>query len=228
MQKNKDEQDWLLQYTPKIELDASSTALVIVDMQYASASRSKGLGRLLAERGLAHLGEYRFNRLDKIVPNILKLLEFFRAKKLPVIYVTLGSESGNFSDISPQLRSVEEALDNRQGSETHEILAELRPVQGDIVVNKASVSAFTSSSIDSILKKMDVKTLVFTGVSTSHCVDMTARDASDRGYGCVLVEDGCAEDEEEQHNATLMLFARLFGKVASTNEVMEELLKKEE
>jgi nicotinamidase-related amidase len=60
-------------------------------------------------------------------------------------------------------------------------------------------------------------------VSTSQCVDLTARDASDRGYGVVIVEDAVAEDIEEHHLWTLEQFERIFGRVATTEEVLTEL-----
>jgi len=216
-----------LSFAPKVELEPKTTALVIIDMQYASASPTKGLASILRDKDLAHLGEYRFNRLEKtVIPSIRKLLGYFRANELPVIYVTLGSEKGDFSDIAPPLRLVEAELDNRVGSETHEILAELRPLDYEIVVNKTTISAFTSSPIDAMLRRLGIKNLIFTGVSTSQCVETTARDAADRGYGCVLVEDGCAEDEEDQHNATLKQFARIFGRVSTTAAIIEELQRK--
>ena len=67
------------------------------------------------------------------------------------------------------------------------------------------------------------RTVVVTGVSTSQCVDLTARDAADRGYASVVVEDAVAEDRPDYHDWTLEQFRRLFGRVATTNEVLAEL-----
>jgi len=90
-------------------------------------------------------------------------------------------------------------------------------------VTKLSASAFTSSSIDALLRNLEVESIIFTGVSTSQCVDLTARDAADRGYRCVVVADAVAEDRPDYHEWTLEQFRRLFGRVATTDEVLAEL-----
>ena len=55
------------------------------------------------------------------------------------------------------------------------------------------------------------------------CVEGTLRDASDRGFGCVLVEDACGADTQEYHDAALTVIQRLYGHVLSTNEVLDRL-----
>ena len=62
-----------------------------------------------------------------------------------------------------------------------------------------------------------------TGVSTNMCVETTAREAADRGYGVTLLEDACATTHEDLHNATITNFQRLFGRVISTRAAIEEL-----
>jgi nicotinamidase-related amidase len=57
-------------------------------------------------------------------------------------------------------------------------------------------------------------------VSTNHCVDTTARDAADRGYNVVLVEDACADSTASGQRATMSAIARHFGVVRSTDEVL--------
>jgi biuret amidohydrolase len=65
--------------------------------------------------------------------------------------------------------------------------------------------------------------LCFTGVSTNSCVEGTARDAADRGFQCVIIEDGCGAAAAELHDATCRNFARLLGRVTMSGEVLEEL-----
>ena len=74
-------------------------------------------------------------------------------------------------------------------------------------------------------KAMGIKYLLFTGVSTGACVANTARDAVDRGYQCVIVEDGCASSEEIFHSATLMHFRERLGRVETTKDIIKELLR---
>jgi len=78
-------------------LDPRRTALLVIDMQNATACRTTGLGRLLKERGQEELGHYRFDRIEKvIIPNILSLLTFFRKNHLKVFYITVGSQSPDY------------------------------------------------------------------------------------------------------------------------------------
>jgi nicotinamidase-related amidase len=212
------------EYTIPVELDPAFTALVIVDMQYASACRETGFGRWLASRGRAAEGAYRFDRIERLlVPNIGRLLTFFRTHHLERIFVRLGAQLRDCRDLIAHIRELEATFGNILGEREFEILDELAPQPGELIITKLSASAFSSSNIDALLRNLGIRSLVFTGVSTSQCVDLTARDAADRGYGCVIVEDAVAEDREDYHESTLAQFQRLFGRVASTDQVIAEL-----
>ncbi len=206
-------------------LEPNSTALVIVDMQYASASRTTGRGKAAKEVGQAEAIEYRFSRIENVViPNIQKLLDFFRKNKLRIIYLTVGSEMADYSDVTPHQRRRYEPWNNTKGNREHEILDEIKPLPTECIINKTTSSAFNSTNIDRILSKaMGILYLLFTGVSTDACVENTARDAVDRGYQCVMIEDGCACSEEVFHNATLMHFGERLGRVATTEDILKEL-----
>jgi nicotinamidase-related amidase len=212
------------EHTLGVMLEPRSTALAVIDMQYASACRTTGFGRWLAEQGREEEGRYRFDRIEGLlVPNIARLLELFRAHDLPRIFVRLGAQLAGCRDLVPHLRELETAFGNVEGEREFEFLAELAPLPGELAVTKLSASAFTSSNIDALLRNLGVEAIVFTGVSTSQCVDLTARDAADRGYRCLIVEDAVAEDRPDYHEWTLEQFRRLFGRVATTDEVLAEL-----
>ncbi|MBI2857466.1 MAG: cysteine hydrolase [Chloroflexi bacterium] len=207
-------------------LEADTTALVIVDMQYASACRTTGKGKIAKETGQADALEWRFSRIENVaVPNIKKLLDFFRKNKLRVVYLTNGSDMPDYSDCLPHRAHGYKLWNNTKGTREHEILDEIKPLPNECVINKKTSSAFNSTNIDMILTKaMGIRYLVFTGVSTDACVENTVRDAVDCGYRCIMVEDACACDEEAFHNAALAHFGkRFFGRVGGTNEVIEEL-----
>lgn len=220
------EADWEFGHDLKFtfRLEALKTALVIVDMQYASASRKAGVGRLLAERGRGHLFDWRFTRIEQVlVPNLRRLLSFFRERGLRVIYLTIGSEQADFSDMPDALRPFARAAGNRVGQPNHMVLRELEPLAGEAVILKKSQSAFMSSGFDAALRAMGIRDLCFAGVSTNSCVDGTARDAADLSYRCVLVEDCCSASREDHHHAALSSFASLAGRVLTTDEVIGEL-----
>ena len=216
--------DYALQFNPGFTLDPLHVALVAVDMQYASASRLEGLGRALKATGQEALGEYRFDRIERVVvPTIQRLLDFFRQHRLRIIYLTVGSELPDFSDLLPHMQRFAAAVGNTRGRREREILDELAPRPGDAVLNKTTMSAFHSSGFERLLRSWGVEQLLFTGVSTNSCVEGTARDAADRGFRCVLVEGGCGAASQQLHDAACENFRRLLGRVDSCDPVLAEL-----
>ena len=100
-----------------------------------------------------------------------------------------------------------------------DIVDRIKPGKNDIIIPKKTYSAFTSSNIKSILKKMKIKELVFTGLATSQCVETTARDASDHGYEVILIEDAMADYDELTHNSSLFSSQGVCGsKIFSTED----------
>jgi nicotinamidase-related amidase len=216
--------DYARQFNPGFALDPSAVALVVVDMQYASGSRQHGLGRALASRGQAPLGAARFDRIEgTVVPAIQRLLAFFRAHRLRVVYLTVGSALPDYSDLLPHMRPFAEAAGNTRGAREHEILDELKPEPGEPVLNKTTMSAFHSTGFERLLRSWGTAQLCFTGISTNSCVEGTARDAADCGFRCLLVEDGCGAASRELHDASCHNFGRLLGRVASSGDVLAEL-----
>ena len=216
--------DYAGQFNPGFRLEAARVALVVVDMQYASASRHEGLGRLLKDQGRPEEGAARFDRIESVlVPTVQRLLAAFRAHRLRIVYLTVGSELPDYSDLLPHMRGMASLVGNTEGRREHEILDELRPRPGEAVINKTTMSAFHSSGFERLLRSWGMEQLLFTGVSTNSCVEGTARDAADRGYRCLLVEDGCGAASQRLHDASCENFQRLLGRVAPSAAVMEEL-----
>ena len=216
--------DYILQFTTSFTLDPSKTAFIPIDLQYASASRTMGLGKLLQEQGKETLGSYRFDRIERVViPNVQKILAFFRKHKLRIIYLTIGSEMADFSDYPPHKVPFVKATNNRLGTKEHEILDEVKPLPEELVINKRSSGAFNSSPIDLVLRHMGIEYCLFAGVSTHMCVECTARDAADRGYKGILIEDACGANKEEFHKNTMLVWQRGYGRICTTDEVLKEL-----
>ena len=216
--------DAVLEHTAGFALLPEDTALLVIDMQYATACRTTGLGRWLQERGRAEEGRHRFDRIEQLLlPNIARLLALFREEGLQPVFLRLGGQLHGCRDLLPQLQELEAAFGNIEGNREFEILEELAPRPGEPVLTKLSSSGFTSSGLDALLRNLRARSLVLTGVSTSQCVDLTARDAADRGYQALVVEDAVAEDRPDYHAWTLEQFQRLFGRVATTDEVLGEL-----
>jgi len=214
----------------EFDIDPARTGLVIIDMQYLDAHREYGLGRNLKENH-PEVWSYYFNLVDDlVVPNTRRLLDDFRRRQLRVIHVTLGPVLPDGSDMvrlrrptaSANARGLKSLLHN-VGTFEHGILEELKPLKEEIVINKTSRGAFNSSAFERLLLNFGLETLIFAGVTTSACVDLTARDAADRGFRCVIVEDATAELDEVSYEATLRQFVVRWGRVWTTDETLKRL-----
>ena len=107
-----------------------------------------------------------------------------------------------------------------------QIVADLTPDDGDIIVSKTSMGAFTSSDIDGILRSNGIENLVFAGGYTDACIASTVRGAYDRGFLCIVIEDACISNIEEDHVATIRILEKYFAWVISTTHLIEKLTKK--
>lgn len=219
-------------WAAQFELDLTHTALVIVDMQNITTRRGFRGHRFLSANYPEVAAAY-FKRIDDIVlPNVERLLTAFRGRRLRVVYLTVGSHLPDGTDFEPLRRSRENDFEKEGGEgsvltgvggEPHAIHPQLTPQAGELVLNKVSRSAFTSTGIDQILRNMGITGLIFTGVATNACVGATAEDAGDRGYRCVVVEDATASTDPILHESALLNFASLYGKVMASEEVLDLL-----
>lgn len=215
--------DYIRAYMTERPVDPSKAALVIVDMQNATGSRQGALARKLQAEG-SPVGDYRFDRIERLVlPHTLRLREHFHGLQRPVLHVTIGAALPDASDAPVHMRKLFVEFNNHLGSREHEIVDELKPLPGEHVLRKTTIGAFASTNIDSLLRALGAEQLWMCGVSTNMCVETTAREAADRGYLVTLVEDACGTTHEDLHQVTMRNFQRLFGRVRSTGQSLQEL-----
>ena len=203
---------------------APSTALLIIDMQYQCAAPDCGAGLMFETISPGSMSYFNSKNEHFVIPTISTLLAYFRQHHLPVVYIKLGSDFRDLRDLTPRLRrSVrrferEGGVDDILWSGTHlfDIRSEIAPLPTELVVNKTSVGAFNSTALESALNERGIETLVITGVSTNACVETTARDAADRGFACVIVDEGTADYDKEAHDASLLAFHFDFGRVMTS------------
>ncbi len=216
--------DYGLTFVPPIGLPRERTALVVVDMQYHDAAAGQGFCAALDAIDPGSCAYFDERNEGLVVPTIARLLEAFRARGLAVVYLCLGAEERDLSDMPPRMaawiRDVEERSGIRdifwRGNPLYAIREELAPRPEDAIVHKRTFGAFNSSDIDEVLRARGIDTLVVCGISTNCCVETTARDAADRGYAVVLVDEACADYDEAAHDATLRAFHFNFGRVVRT------------
>ena len=194
-------------------LDPAKTALVVVDMQnYFVAPGAPAA----CEFGPA------------IAPNINRLAETLRDKGGHVYWIqteALPEDAGDWQNLYEMLG--DEGKEVRltgleRESEGYEMWPEMDVQDGDEMVVKTRYSAMLENSSD-LKRRLDeagVDTVLITGVATNVCCEATARDAMMMGYRTVMVHDGLATFNDEQHNASLSTFYMLFGDVQSTDEAV--------
>jgi nicotinamidase-related amidase len=190
---------WDLENEPvEPEFDASKTALLVIDMQNMCAHPDGWMGRLCTDQGKpGHLQE-RFDFMTEITPNLQKLLTFCRGNGVEVFHVRIAFRTHTARDGKRGL------LNRLQETPLvpfdFEIIDAIKPLDDEIVINKTSVSTFNSTAIDQILRNMGKDRIWTSGCVTEGCVELTTRDAADRGYYTTLVTDCCASSTHAAHD----------------------------
>ena len=215
---------------PSLEIDLDRLGLIVVDVQYSCADPARTPARLKADPAKFEVWSRRISEL--LVPNTQRLLTWFREHERPVLFTRVGSLLPDAEDQHAKrriswLRPGQDAPAYRSplGSPDYDILSAVAPLPGELIVDKNASGAFNSSALDFHLRQLGLETLVITGVSTFACVDNTARDAADRGWNVILVEDACAGSagHEAAHDATLRTLGRYLGAVKTTRQILDEL-----
>ncbi len=138
-----------------------------------------------------------------IVTNVSKAVAQARAKKIPVIYVVVGFRPAA-PEISAQNKSFS-ILNNKEMWTTEfsdqwvQIHPDLTPQTDEVVITKRRISAFTGSDLEVVLRGLNIRHLVLTGISTSGVVLSTVREAADKDFQLTVIEDCCADRDPEVH-----------------------------
>lgn len=191
-------------------------ALIVIDMQ-RDFLEPGGFGQTLGNDP---------TRLQAIVPMVARLIELFRANRWPVIHTREGHRP-DLSDCppakrlrgSPTLRIGDPGPMGRvliHGESGHDIVSELAPAAGEIVIDKPGKGAFYATSLGDDLVRLGATHLVLAGVTTEVCVQTTMREANDRGYDCLLIEDATESYFADFKQAALAMIAAQGGIVGWT------------
>lgn len=212
-----------------VTIDLARAAIIIVDMQNDFCH---------ASGWLAHIGVDVTPARTPIAP-LQTLLPALRRHHVPVIWLNWGNRPDRLN-LSPATLHVYkpsgrgvglgDALPGsgakvlERGSWSAAIVDELVPSASDIHVAKYRMSGFQDTELDSILRNLDVTTLMFAGVNADQCVLCTLQDANFRGYDCLLLED-CTGTTSPDYcmAATLYNVRQCFGFVAKSDAVVSQL-----
>jgi nicotinamidase-related amidase len=216
---------WLIPAKPyPFECDAEKTALIVIDMQNDFCSPG-GFGELLGND---------ITLANGIIPQVRSVLDGFRERRLLIIHTREG-HLPDLSDCPPSKleRSYAQGAGIGKlgpmgrilirGELGHAIVPELTPIDGEIVIDKPGKGAFYDTQLLDILRDAGIQSLVLTGVTTHVCVHTTLREANDRGFSCLVLEDATAAFDSDDHNDAIRMVyhqGAIFGWVSTVSTLL--------
>ncbi len=211
-----------------VEIDLKKSAVVVVDMQNAFAKKG----------GMLDIAGADISAAPRVVHSIKTILDAARQAGVLVVYVQMGykpdlSNSGgpnspNFhKELAMHLMNSRPELKGKlltEGTWDFEIVEDLKPEPGDLVVLKTRYSGFAGTTLDSQLRTRGVRYLFFAGIATNVCVESTLRDAYFQDYWPILIADGAMPaGPAAMHDATLFNVENFFGWTVRSDEFLRVL-----
>jgi nicotinamidase-related amidase len=185
---------------------AKDLALVVIDLQKGIVAR-----------------DTKPHASADVVRRSAQLAEAFRKAKLPVVLVHVAFAPDRSDALKLPVDAPNPSM--QLPPDWSDIVPELGPRDGDIIIRKRQWGAFYGTDLDLQLRRRGVKTIVLTGIATNFGVESTARDAWERNYEVFFAEDAMSAMDAESHQfAITKIFPRI-GRVRSTQQVLAELPK---
>ena len=177
------------------DFEISSSALILNHLQSAIISNSP----------LAPSEPEDLARMDAAVERCAEALAAARKANLLIVHVRIAFSSGypEASRTSPMMRFMASENVLLEGDPRTEFDLRVSPAQDEIVVTNHAISAFAGTSLSQLFRVQGINTVVLGGVVTHYAVEGTGRDAHDRGYRVVVLEDGCSSGGTARHSASM-------------------------
>ena len=198
-----------LKYSPW-EFNSKKAVLLVIDMQ----------NDFVNEGAIMEVPMAR-----KYIPNMKRIIDHCRGTSIPIIF-TRHVLSDQF-DISPLEAAYNPTLKEagmREGTYGVEIIKELAPLPGEIIISKHRYDAFYNTQLDTVINNIrgmnEVDTVIIIGTVTNICCESTARSAFMRDYKVAFIRDANGGLDESSHNATLSTIGNVFGRVMTTDELI--------
>ena len=194
----------------------SRPAMLVIDVQYRTVGEAREPIFEAMDTYPTAVGERGWAAVDKI----RELLEAARPKGVPVLYPVVERkdrfDTGRWKDKIPGMDSAE----HRIGERGTQVVEEVAPEPGDVVISKRYASAFFGTPLMTYLNDLDLDTLVVTGCTTSGCVRATVMDAFSYAFRVIVPEDAVYDRGEASHAINLFDMNQKYADVVTTDEVI--------
>lgn len=197
-----------------IHLPPDETALLCIDVQNYGMARK-------AEAAEQARWEPFFTRMrDTVIPRLRNLQDSFRHAGLDVIHARIACllEDGRDRSLSQKKPGWNNLL-MPTGSVESQIVDEVAPLPGEIVITKTTDSALTGTNLRLVLSNMGIRHVVVAGIFTDQCVSSTVRSLADESFDVIVVEDCCAAGTDELHRRELEIINMIYCHVLSSGEL---------
>lgn len=194
---------------------SSGVSLIVIDIQ----------NDFCHEKGAFSMYKHvDLSRIQKAVQSLLSFIDCWRGSNLPLIFIrTIHSEWTDspswLSRAGGKAKEMHICTPDKWGSDFYRI----DPRDASCIVTKNRYSGFFETNLDLILRSRGVDTLLIAGVATNVCVESTARDAFNRNYSVIMLEDCCGAFDEEEHESAVKNISRYFGEVTTSGAILEHL-----
>jgi len=201
-----------------LDLQPNETALLCIDVQNYGMKEHDDPG----ER--ARWAPFHERMRGTVIPTLQRLQQSCRNAGIDVIHARIAcllpdGRDRSLSQKMPGWNNLLMPLD----TEASQIIPELAPAPGEIVVTKTTDSALTGTNLRLVLANIGIRNVVVTGIYTDQCVSSTVRSLADESFNVVVVEDCCAAGTDALHRSELEILNMIYCHVLSSAELREML-----